>query len=367
MSARVIHLVYPHGPRISCPDAIGRNLGRRLERHYTVRYAEYHGSERLQPGPDDVLLGHANPIPFTTFRRSLRNQAWQRVLQLSPFNGDPYATAFLDSLLPHCDLFLAICGPYWFRQLESSVFAHWIPKMRHLDLAVDRADYPPVKRVFHPPGRRRWLYIGNTTVWKNTGYLDQIAAALPGIAFGWIGAGRSKPRHLEAHGHMDFSSPAARALVASYDFLITVGWADANPSTILEAMAWGLIPVCTPQSGYEGNPGIVNVPLNNASEAIRMVRELQDRPENELRVLQEANWRQLDEHFNWDRFAAQVRAAIESDEAPPLGPEPAGRRWRMRWAEGCSPHAVYRPRTVKQMLKRVLSNLRRGAPSAGGR
>ena len=69
-------------------------------------------------------------------------------------------------------------------------------------------------------------------------------------------------------GFMDFSQPEARAAVAGYDFMITVGAMDDNPTTILESMAWGLIPAVTMQSGYENRAGIVNVPLNDALAAV---------------------------------------------------------------------------------------------------
>ena len=44
--------------------------------------------------------------------------------------------------------------------------------------------------------------------------------------------------------------------------MITLGSADANPTTILEAMAWGLIPVCSVQSGYEGFSSIRNISID---------------------------------------------------------------------------------------------------------
>ena len=63
----------------------------------------------------------------------------------------------------------------------------------------------------------------------------------------------------QALGLQDFSAGDARRAVAQFDFMITVGRRDANPTTVLEAMAWGLVPICTPQSGYQDHPGITNI------------------------------------------------------------------------------------------------------------
>src|ERR1035437_10468265 len=91
--------------------------------------------------------------------------------------------------------------------------------------------------------------------------------------------------------------------------MLTVGKADANPTTILEAMAWGLIPICTPTSGYQGIRNIPNVPRDDAPAAAAILRHLLAADESELVAMQSENWRQLDEHYTWDRFAAQVIAA----------------------------------------------------------
>jgi hypothetical protein len=103
-------------------------------------------------------------------------------------------------------------------------------------------------------------------------------------------------------------------------------------------MAWGLIPVCTPQSGYVGLPGVVNVPLGDAEEAAAILRELQAAPEADLRSWQRANWEALDEHYGWDRFASHVAEYIDSREVPTLGEESTFRRLRLTWAAWSSYH-----------------------------
>lgn len=340
-----IHLVYPYGSKISCPDAIGRNLAKRLLEQYNYNVVQYDWDEprAIKPGSNDILLGHPHPKLGTCFRMSYKQSEWKRIIVMSPYaSGTNVQVAFLEPFLKRCDLYLAITGNYWFSLVKDSLFSHWFPKMKHLDLAVDRNDFPVIKRKFNLPGNRRFLYVGHTAWVKNVSYLTQIAQMLPDVEFSWIGHG-DKIHGLKPLGSQDFSTLKAKQIIASHDFMITVGNSDANPITILESMAWGLIPVCTPQSGYINYPGTVNIPLGNAQKAVEILNHLQYLPEGKLQEMQVLNWEALDNHFNWDRFARQVAEAIESDTNPSLNPISLISRLRIFWGGMTSPHSYLRP------------------------
>lgn len=199
---------------------------------------------------------------------------------------------------------------------------------------------------------------------KNTTYLSEIARWLPGTEFAWIGSGGGALEGLARLGRLDFSSDSAREVLEGFDFRITVGGADANPTTVLEAMAWALIPICTPQSGYVGLPGVVNVPLGDAEGAAAILRGLQAEPEADLRRRQRANWEALEDHYTWDRFASQVADGIDSGEAPPLGREGTLRRSRLAWAATWSYHTSpirYWARQGRGRLRAALRGLRTAA------
>lgn len=353
---RRVHLVYPHGNRKFPPDAIGRQLGRRLEARYRVVYHDWTDRGSVEPEPGDVLIGHPHPSRDTVFRRSLRQAGWHRRLMLAPFHhGDLKQIAFEDGLVGSCDLILAITGPYWYETVGSSACAHWLPKMVHLDMAIDRNDFPPLKANFNEPGKRRVVYIGHSGRGKNTAYLSEISSHLRDVDFGWVGKGEKQIEGFERFGFVDFGSPFGRDLLARYDFLLTVGDADANPTTILEAMAWGLVPICTPTSGYAGISGITNVPLSDAAEAAGIVRRLLDADESELLAVQAENWRRLDDHYTWDRFTAQVCDAIESKDSPVLGPRSLERHVEFALYDVISPYgrlADSRPGRLASRLHR---------------
>lgn len=331
---KTVHLIYPHKQKISAPDTIGFHLGEGLvQRGYSVKYYDWNSLQTIHLGPDDVLLGHAHPYPLTIFRNSCVQPGWKRIILMEPFvHTDVKYVAFLEPIIRKCDLFLAITGNYWADTLDQSQLSHWKPKFQHLDLAVDRKDFPRIKEDFNQPGKRKFMYIGNNNEAKNTQYLSRIAHLLPGIEFAWIGRGTSIDG-LHSLGFLDFSSKESQATIRNYDFLITVGSSDANPTTILEAMAWGLIPVCTPTSGYSGFQGIINLPLNDASAVVSIINDLQMVPESDLEKMRKANDDLLKDHFNWDRFISQVVEAIESDSSPKLGNISLSKRFQLMQAE----------------------------------
>lgn len=365
MTTRTVHLVYPHGPGINCPVAIGRELGQQLSARYQVRHYDWDEFRIVRPGPNDVLLGHPHPNPMSVFRRSAQLPGWQRIIAMSPFAAGGKMSggrqcAFIDRVMPMCDLYLAITGNYWFQKAPDSIFAHWKDKMVHLDLAVNRDHFPWLKHDFNAPGQRRFLYIGGCDWPKNTAYLSSIGRAIPDLTFGWIGSGKPPIEGLQPHhGRLNFTEEAARRILASYDFIVTVGTSDANPATILEAMAWGLIPVCTEQSGYTGYSSIPTVPLDDVAGAAAVLRALAAQPTEELFDLQEANSKLLDEHFNWDRFAQVVVDAIQSTTSPPLNHRTAADRLKMRYIEARSSLYWLRPANLKRFRHSVWATLSR--------
>jgi len=357
-----VHFVYPHRPRISAPSAIGRKVGERLQaRGYDVVHYNIDEARVIRPGPDDVLLGHPHEAPWSVFRRSAARSGWRRKLLLMPYvHVDHYHVSLADPIIRNCDLLLAITGSTWFETVSTSIAAHWLPKMVHVDLAVDRADFPRVKTAFNPPGQRRFLYIGHTGWYKNTPYLSELARRLPGSEFAWIGSGEPGIAGLRAYGRRDFATDEARALVAEHDFLLTVGVGDANPTTILEAMAWGLVPVCTLESGYAGRAGIVNVPAHDLDAATAVLRSLIERPESDLLALQAANDHDLDHHFTWDRFTDQVISAIESTESPALLTIDRRRAARLRWLSVSRQATVFAPGQLRASARALLASSTRG-------
>jgi glycosyltransferase involved in cell wall biosynthesis len=310
-----VHLVYPHKNSISAPNVIGFKLAEELRKYFDVVTYNWDSVRMITPKAGDVLIGHPHPFPFTIFRRSVEQSGWARKIIMAPFNADWNQSGFIDNFIDKCDLFLAITGDYWFERIASAKASRWLPKMVQLNLAVDRKQFPNLKESFNPAGNRKFIYIGNDHPGKNLPYLREIASQLGSYEFAWAGRGGPCPE-LKSLGYVDFSLPESRRLISGYDFMITVGSADANPTTILEALAWGLIPVCTPTSGYQNEFGIVNIPLNDVNKACAMIEELQAMDLNELGQICDAGKRLLTEKYNWQIFFDKVLNAINRKDSP---------------------------------------------------
>jgi glycosyltransferase involved in cell wall biosynthesis len=228
-----------------------------------------------------------------------------------------------------------------------------------LDLAVDREDFTFIKDKFNPAGKRRFLYIGHTAWYKNTSFLESLAEKLPETSFSWMG-GTQRLKNIKGLGKLDFSKVDAHNFIKEFDFLITVGSSDANPTTILESMAWGLIPVCSIQSGYEGFSGIRNISIDNMEEAVETINNLQSVSDEELKNWQQVNLAELENHFNWDRFCEQVLAEIESRASKDLAETSLKTSLVLLFAEWESPYFWGKPvnfyRFLKSNLKYVLQN-----------
>jgi len=351
-----VHLVYPVGNKISTPDTIGRNLELALGKKYHVTTHNYDEIKIIKPRDSDVLIGHWHPNPFTVFRMSAQKKGWKRVIALAPFCPDPngWHNAFGNKIIQNCDRYLAITGNAWMKRLKESLFHHWEPKIVHLDLAIDRVDFPFIKEHFNPVEKRRFIYIGHTAWCKNISFLEKLSKKFPETEFAWIGGNQSL-KNLKGLGKFDFSNQEAKNLIQEYDFLITVGSADGNPTTILEAMAWGLIPVCSVQSGYEGFSGIQNISIDLIGDAVAAIEKLQSVSEVQLKKWQQENLDCLDRHFNWERFCSQVLDEIESKYSPSLAETSFSNRLSLLGAELKSPNFWGRPINIYHFLK---SNLK---------
>jgi glycosyltransferase involved in cell wall biosynthesis len=253
--------------------------------------------------------------------------------------------AHLCGVINNVDRFLAITGNLWVDTLSKSRYSHWAPRITNLDIGIDPSEFPRIKNSFNAQDSRRFLYIGHTDWMKNTSYLSQIASLMPNTQFSWMGRGKHGINGLKSLGYQDFRSQDSKDLVATHDFVITVSTADANPATVIEAMAWGLIPVCTPQCGYVNFPGIPLIPLNNAVEAVRVLQSLQAAPVEELIRIRDQNSELIRTQFTWDEFTRKVITAVEAVDRPRLYPPPATLRiisWIAWTASLLSPRA-WRP------------------------
>lgn len=321
-----VHLVYPNGDPARTPGAIGWHLSRLLGHRYgEVVCHAWDSFQRIRPDRGDMLIGHLHPVPGTTMRRSIPQDGWRRKVLLQPFNFDIAQVGFLDPWIPRVDAFLAICGPEWAQRLDFSYFSHWQSKFVPIDLAVDSAFFP--FRQLKKPPTRALLYVGHLRWYKNPKSLEDLAEALPEFTLGWMGQGPGL-RGWEALGHQPLSAVQGRSLAHEYPATISLGTFDANPTTVLESMALGLLPFATPTSGWSENQGVVHVPVWDVDSTATIIRDRFNESLESWQTSLRTNRERVEQDFRWDNFAERIISVLE-DDTPRSSSRPRDARRRI--------------------------------------
>jgi len=306
---------------IQSPSENTRNIFRALSAKAPTLL--YHLTERVrcQFQPDDIFLGHPY-FPhkegfFGVTELALKERVRPKIVALiTPLHCDVKIStdhinkAYLDDvdkLLPAADVLFAIMGEYWWDKWDSSVYSHWKPKMVRLDMAVDAERYPRIKKIFNPPGKRGYLYIGNSSdPRKGTDYLSQLMGLIGDHPKGWIGSGPDIPNVHRISGNRQLDPVFMAEIAKQYDFFISPAVADPNPTTILESMAWGFPVVCTPQSGYYETDYRKNIFLDDVAKSVNNLHELQYADERKLMSMADKAREIVVADYSWDKFTSII-------------------------------------------------------------
>ena len=178
-------------------------------------------------------------------------------------------------------------------------------------MAIDLPAFPRVKTRFNPPGKRRFLYIGWAGAQKGT-HLLSILFGL-GTTHRLVAIGPATPvANLECRPRVRFTLPYLQRLAEECDFLLVPGVSDANPTVVLEAMAWGFPVACTPQSGYYDIPEILPLSITDMRHNVAMLDRLQEADERELLARADAARGLVAARYTWDHFTTKLLGALNA-------------------------------------------------------
>lgn len=319
-----LHFIYafdPDSPQIQAPHSITRNLFHYLSQHVDVAYHRWDSKEPIELAPKDVVLGHPHYEANTSVQRIFSNkQPCKARCLIHPFHYKRAQDNMpFDFMAREADKLFLICGPYWYDTMEDSPFAHWKPKAIRLDSAVDPVHFPFLRTSggpgsFNPPGERKLVYIGGASPHKNLHYLVEIMRRLAHVELHWFGGHRNHPLaklpNVRVTGHQQLDKSVAEGIVNNYDIMVSVSLSDANPTTLTEARAWGLVTACTKESGYRDDPFFTQLYLDDMEATVSAIQELLWVPSKRLYERAVVSRKEIEQKYNWQNFGHTVWANI---------------------------------------------------------
>lgn len=141
-------------------------------------------------------------------------------------------------------------------------------------------------------------------------------ATMPDVELDWYGGDSAhalaKLPNVRAFGWLTLNRKVAQKIVDDCDIMINTSISDANPTTLLEARAWGIITACTPQSGYYNDPFFTELDLADIKKSMANLRHLLHDASNEELMLRATKSREeIETRYTWDRFCNTVWTELQ--------------------------------------------------------
>jgi hypothetical protein len=297
---------------VRAPLSITAHVLQALQARGEVALYDWNERVSIKGGNSDVLLGHPYPDDDSrVWNRSCREGRFAARIAMTPLSHQMVEICGrLDPYVSMVDAILGIMGPYWYDTWEGSALAHWRNKIVPIDMAVDVDRFPKVKMRFNPPGKRKFFYLGWSGPQKGTHLLSILFGLAKGNQCVAIGPGRPFA-NVEHRPAAKLDMAYLHRLADECDFFITMGVSDANPTTILESMAWGFPVCCTPQSGYYNMPELLSLSITDMRHNLAVLEMLQNAPASELHARAQAARTLVARKYTWQRFTDTAMGALD--------------------------------------------------------
>jgi glycosyltransferase involved in cell wall biosynthesis len=318
---------------------------RMLEDRFDVHSTSCATQGRVTRSPSDILIGHptwhldfARPVPPGRSQRD-----WVRDNRLLPeahahpntYILTPWVPRFplewehsmpwLESQLDAAKLVFGICGSIWHEQTMAldgtTAQGRAKSKLVRLNMCVNPEALTVRKRAFNPVGRRRMIHVSHLGTFKGFDLLLESTKgmAVPSIGSGSLGQlepGVVKIRIYDNEyvidnlGYIDNSDDARmQTLVDDHDFYLHTSSMDAQATTILEFGVRGLVPIVTPESGFESE-GAIYLTRDGGRNREIIAHALQ-MPDEELRHRSECVREHIRTAHSWRTFYDTIAGHIE--------------------------------------------------------
>lgn len=294
---------------LSSPFSITYHVGNFFEERFRLKLYDLRERTKIHPREGDILLGHAWPDPKSVMWQALENPLFAKRYLIGPYNNDQSQVGWMREALGLSDNFFGICGDYWIDNFSSSPLKEFEDKFVHLNMSVDAGSYPVVKKNFNPPGNRRFFYIGRHGRFgdeKGIGLLEELATRIPGFKGGYICSGGEIKGWEKISEPTELTSQFMQKLAQNYDVFINMSRADAQATTIVEAMSWGFPVACTKQSGYSKEADLFYLSLDDMAGNVESIEKIQSLPDCELKRIAVANRAVVETKYSWGSFLSRM-------------------------------------------------------------
>ena len=317
-----LHFVYSGNPKkdyaICAPETITNKIFRYFEKRVDVRYYDWADTEiTVEVKPNDIILGHPHPACNTATKRLFEKPCAGKFL-LWPFHSYmPEINRYVMGIAKKADKLFIISGPYWSEHMKSTEYASWEKKIIRLDNALDLRSFPFEKRRFNRPGKRGLFVFGRSGSEKGTSSLFKFLCRNDYFV---VIAGRYSESDLKIIQHrpntcflgkINWRDHKTREFITqNCDFYVNKSVSDASPTTLLECMALGLIPITTPQCGYY-YPSMLLMSLHDETQNVLVLRNAQFMNDLILKYFQRENRRLIENQHSWEKFLFDICNGIK--------------------------------------------------------
>ncbi len=282
---------------------------------YEFQYRNLDSAEHDAIGPQDIVIGHSL-YPDGWLNRALDSDAKVKIVMqpYQPLMVGKGEIPWIKALFAKADHLLLITGPSHWDTMPDTPFADWRARATRLDMAVNLDLHPHSKSHWNVPGKRRFLAIGVDVPVKGMDLIADLARA-GGFHLGYFGSALPERfQHVPQfyhYGGCDFTPELQAHVTRQYDYFISLARADANPTTLLETAAWGMLPLCNAESGYWPDKPFLELRKDDMAFNLQQIDYLQSAPDYRLR--ERAAWirSEVAERHTWDKFCGTVWEEVE--------------------------------------------------------
>lgn len=308
-------LFIPWRKPIRSPHSISYNLLHRFKNFSKVKFYNFYEHTVCNIKGGDIFIGQPAPvlskIPHekidynSVTYRTIKKYPSKNNYIIMPYTHDPLYSGWWSELYEMTDNIILICGDIWTKNWANSPFYNLGKKnILRMDMAIDLNDYPVVKRRFNPKGKRKFLYIGHTSWYKNTKQLEQIADNYPDFEGGHIGRGFIKGWK-KISEFTDLTPEYMSKIADEYDIFVNTSSSDPNATTIIEQMSLGFAVACTKETGYD-YPSLFNLDIKDTKYNLEKLNEIQMTDEEKLLELGRENRKLVADKHNWQLFCDKI-------------------------------------------------------------